>query len=57
MSDQETNCFQIIKNLFEKYKDNEYLLQRINIHFYNLPNTLEHEHKNYEKKINRNNYL
>jgi hypothetical protein len=57
MSDQETNCFQIIKNLFEKYKDNEYLLQRINIHFHNLPNTLEHEHKNYEKKINRNNYL
>ena len=56
MSNQE-KCFQNINDLFEKYQSNEYILQRINSHINNLPNILENENKNYEKKVNRNNYL
>ena len=56
MSNQE-KYFQIIKELFEKYQDNDYVIQRINSHMNNLPNIIENEYKNYEKKLNRNNYL
>ena len=52
-----TYCLSIEK-LFEKYKDNEYMLQRINNHIsFILPNTLENECKNYEKRQNLNTYL
>ena len=39
------------RKLYEKYKDNEYMLQRIynHVHVY-LPNTLENESKNREKR-------
>ena len=37
----QTKCFNSITELFEKYKDHEYMLQRINTHIVNyLPNAL-----------------
>ena len=54
----ETNCYNTIKDLIDKYKNNEYMMQRLNNHIVTyLPNTLDIELKNYEKRINRNNYL
>lgn len=53
-----TNCSNTIKELIHKYENNEYMLQRINNHInIYLTNTLENENKNYEKRLNRNNYL
>jgi len=47
-----------VNNLFDKYKNDEYMLQRIYNHInVNLPNTLLNEMKNHEKKINLNTYL
>lgn len=53
-----TDCMSTIEKLYEKYKDNEYMLQRIynHVHVY-LPNTLENESKNREKRQNLNSYL
>lgn len=53
-----TDCLSTVEKLYEKYKDNEYMLQRIynHVHVY-LPNTLENESKNREKKQNLNSYL
>jgi hypothetical protein len=54
----ENNCKETITSLIEKYKDNDYMLQRINNHIVTyLPNTLDNELKNYEKRVNRNTYL
>jgi len=54
----ESTCSETIKTLIEKYKDNEYMTNRIYNHIVNyLPNTLENELKNHEKRVNRNNYL
>jgi len=50
------DCMSTIEKLYEKYKDNEYMLQRIYNHVY-LPNTLENECKNREKRQNLNTYL
>ena len=48
----------MIKELIDKYKDNEYMSQRIYNHIVNyLPNTLDNELKNHEKRVTRNNYL
>ena len=53
-----TKCFGIISELFEKYKNNEYMIQRITNHIVNyLPNTLSNECKHYEDRLVRNNYL
>ena len=53
-----TNCLQQITDLFEKYKDNPYMLQRVNNHILNyLPNTLINEWTNYEKRVDRQNFL
>lgn len=53
-----TDCMSAIEKLYEKYKDNEYMLQRIYNHIYiYLPNTLENESKNREKRQNLNMYL
>ena len=47
-----------ISNLLDKYKDNSYILQRIDKHINNyLPKILENEYNNYEKRLNRNKYL
>ena len=53
-----TDCMSTIDKLYEKYKDNEYMLQRIynHVHVY-LPNTLDNESKNREKRQNLNMYL
>ena len=54
----EVDCISTITSLLEKYKDNDYMIQRIKTHINNyLPNTLENEYKNYNERINRNNYL
>ena len=51
-------CSETLKNLIDKYKDDEYMTQRIMTHIINyLPNTLDNELKNHEKRITRNNFL
>lgn len=51
-------CFNSITSLFTIYKKNPYMLQRLHNHVINyLPNTLENELKNHEKRVNRNNFL
>lgn len=52
------NCDESLTKLLEKYKENEYMKQRIYNHIVNyLPNTLENELKNHEKRVMRNNFL
>ena len=46
-----------ISTLFEKYKDNPYILQRIQMHLTNLPGMLETENKRYEERVSRINEL
>jgi hypothetical protein len=54
----EIKCSDTLKHLLDKYKDNEYMTQRIYNHIVNyLPNTLDNELKNHEKRVLRNNYL
>jgi hypothetical protein len=54
----ENKCFKTIKEMCETYKNNPYMLQRIHNHVVNyLPNTLEYELKNHEKRVMRANYL
>jgi hypothetical protein len=51
-------CMQTIENLYEKYKDDEYMIQRIHHHIYlYLPNVLSNECINHDKKHNLNSYL
>lgn len=55
MTDKKTECYYSLDKLFEKYKDNDYIQQRIYNHIVScLPNTLENESKNYEKRQNLN---
>jgi hypothetical protein len=53
-----TDCLSTVEKLYERYKDNDYMLQRIynHVHVY-LPNTLAHEAKNHERRQNLNSYL
>lgn len=46
-----------ISNLLEKYKDNPYILQRLQTHLTNLPTMLETENKRYEERLSRINEL
>jgi hypothetical protein len=46
-----------IIDLFEKYKDNPYILQRLQMYLTNLPTMLETENKRYEDRISRINEL
>ena len=58
IEDLKSNCFNAITELFEKYKDHEYMLQRINTHIVNyLPNSLSNECKQHEDRLIRNNFL
>lgn len=51
----EKPCYKTLNDLLNKYENNEYMLQRINTHITTiLPNTLESEFKNHEKRISRN---
>jgi hypothetical protein len=47
----------IISDLAEKYKDNPYILQRLQIHVINLPAILETENKRYLERVLRINEL
>jgi hypothetical protein len=52
------NCVTSINTLIEQFKENDYMLQRIYNHIVvYLPNVLENENKNYEKRIIRNHFL
>ena len=46
-----------LNQLFTNYKDNPYILQRIQTHLTNLPNMLEQENKRYEERVTRINEL
>jgi hypothetical protein len=48
---------QTISTLFEKYKDNPYILQRLHLYLTNLPTMLETENKRYEERVSRINEL
>ena len=48
---------QTINELFEIYKDNPYILQRLQLYLTNLPTMLETENKRYEDRISRINEL
>jgi len=51
-------CYESVTELYQKYAENDYMLQRIYNHIVNyLPNTLENEYKNFEQRQNRNSYL
>ena len=57
-TDIKQKCFDSIEELFKKYENNEYMLQRIHSHVVNyLPSVLDNELKNHEKRMNRNMYL
>jgi len=52
------NCILSIKELFDFYGNDEYMLQRIHTHINNyLPNTLKNEKLNHEKRVTRTHYL
>lgn len=53
-----TNCHKTIDEICEKYKNNEYILGRINTHINTvLSTTIESELKSYEERIERHNNL
>ena len=57
-AESQTKCQQTLQDLFQKYENNEYMLQRIHTHIVNcLPNTLDMELINHEKRICRNIFL
>jgi hypothetical protein len=52
------NCINSISELIEKYKDDEYMLQRLHTRVVSyLQNDLDYEYKKREKNVNRANYL
>lgn len=58
MAHKQNDCYSSVEKLFDKYKDNEYMLNRIYNHVTAyLPNTLDNESKNHERRKNRNTYL
>jgi hypothetical protein len=48
---------QFIDILFDKYKDNEYILQRLETHLFNLPSILEQENTKRNERVSRINEL
>jgi hypothetical protein len=58
MEEQKVNTIaELINELNVKYKDNPYMLQRLETHLFNLPNTLEQENKKYDERVSRFNEL
>jgi len=47
----------IILDLYEKYKDNQYMLNRLQIYIANLPNLLDAENRKYDERVLRINEL
>ena len=54
---EENNITSLIQELQNKYKDNLYMIQRLETHLSNLPTTLELEHKKHEERVSRFNEL
>jgi hypothetical protein len=53
-----SKCINVLTDQIDKYKNNEYMLQRIYNHtVLYLPNTLVNEFQNHEKRVSRTNYL
>jgi len=59
INDERVNkCLESIQSLIQKYKDNDYMLQRISNRIINyLPNELEYDFEKHKKNINRNIFL
>jgi hypothetical protein len=56
--DDTSKYFDNIKSLFSKYKNNQYMYQRLCFHLTDiLPTTLENEDKNHERRLQRNAFL
>jgi hypothetical protein len=51
------NVLAMITDLQKKYKENPYMLQRLQLHLTNFPNLLEQENKRYEERVSRFNEL
>ena len=51
------NICQLINELNFKYKENPYMIQRLETHLFNLPNLLEQENKKYDERVSRFNEL
>ena len=51
------NILNSINNLYETYKDQPYILNRIQGYISNLPNWLITDLSNYEKRVHRTNEL
>ena len=47
----------ILSELYEKYKDNQYILNRLQTYVINLPTMLDIENKKYEERVSRINEL
>jgi hypothetical protein len=57
-TDLQNKCSTTIIELFKKYEDNDYMLQRIHNHIITyLPITLDNELKNHEQRVTRTNFL
>ena len=50
-------CFHSLSELNIKYKNNPYMIQRLETHLQTLSNVLEQEHKKYEYRLSRYNEL
>ena len=58
INDIKEKCFNSIADLIEKYKDDEYMIQRLQTRVVSyLQNDLDYEYKKREKNVNRANYL
>jgi hypothetical protein len=51
------NIVNTINDLFVKYNDNPYMMQRLNTHLINLPALLDQESKKYDERVSRINEL
>lgn len=51
------STIKLINDLFEKYNENSYMIQRLNTHLSNLPILLEQESKRYDERVTRINEL
>jgi hypothetical protein len=53
-----TQCTNIVNNLIDKYKDDDYMLNRLATHIHkSLPNMLENVFKTHNTRVQRNEYL
>jgi hypothetical protein len=55
--EKQNTIAQMINELNIKYKDNPYMIQRLETHLFNLPNILEQENKRYDERVSRFNEL